>query len=146
LVPAARYKESVDSETLTVVYVFRRGDLANPCFFIPTNGKPALCVKFCPKLFKKESNRNTVDLFDIPYKMVFAVATTDSIMVYSTQSLVPIILVSNIIGHIHYATLTDISWNGSKIMGVSSSDGYCSFMIFDKNELGEELPLEGNFF
>lgn len=31
-------------------------------------------------------------------------------------------------------------------MGVSSSDGYCSFMIFNKNDLGEELPLEGMFF
>jgi len=146
LVPAARYKESADSETRTVVYVFRRGDLANPCFCIPTNGKPALCVRFCPKLFKKDPNvKNSVNLFDIPYKMVFAVATTDSILLYSTQSLVPVILVSNIIGNIHFAPLTDISWTGSKMMGVSSSDGYCSFMIFDKNELGDELPLEGNF-
>ena len=82
-------------------------------------------------------------MFDLPYKMVFAVATTDSILIYSTQSFVPIILVSNIIGNIHFATLTDISWNGSKVMGVSSSDGYCSFMIFDKNDLGTELGIEG---
>jgi len=144
LVPAARYKESADSETRTVVYVFRRGDLANPCFCIPTNGKPALCVRFCPKLFKKDTTnaRNSVNMFDIPYKMVFAVATTDSILLYSTQSLVPVILVSNIIGNIHFAPLTDISWVGSKMMGVSSSDGYCSFMLFDKNDLGEELPIE----
>ena len=118
--------------------------MATPCLLIPTNNKAALCVKFCPKIFKKDPvSPNTVELFDLPYKMIFAVATTDAILVYSTQSLVPIVVVSNILGNTHFAPLTDMSWKETKMLGVSSSDGYCSFLIFDKQELGEELPIEG---
>jgi chromatin assembly factor 1 subunit B len=141
LVPTGQYKESPDSPAMSVVYVYRRGNLNSPCFFIPTNNKPSLCVRFCPKLFKLDSN-NKNSLFDVPYKMVFAIATTDAVLIYSTQSLVPLLIVSNISGNLHYASLTDMSWNGTKLLGISCSDGYCSFLSMNQNELGEELPEE----
>lgn len=40
-------------------------------------------------------------------------------------------------GNYHYAALTDLAWKGDKMLAVSSSDGYCSFMIFKDNSLGE---------
>lgn len=141
----AQYKKSPESPATAVVYAYRRGDLSTPCLLIPTNNKPALCVRFCPVIFKKDpEGPNTVQIFDLPYKMVYAIATTDSVLVYSTQCLIPIIIIANITGNIHYASITDMSWNSSKLLGISSSDGFCSFMIFEPSELGQELPKEGN--
>jgi len=62
-------------------------------------------VKFCPRLFKKDPE-NSFNYFDLEYKMIFALATEDSILIYSTQSLTPIFIV----GNIHYALINDLSW------------------------------------
>ena len=40
-------------------------------------------------------------------------------------------------GNYHYAALTDLCWKGPNILAVSSSDGFCSFMFFKENQLGE---------
>jgi chromatin assembly factor 1 subunit B len=64
-------------------------------------------VKFCPYLFRKDpKSENQVEIIDLPYKMIFAVASIDLVALYSTQSHFPI----SIIQGIHYAPLTDISW------------------------------------
>lgn len=44
--------------------------------------------------------------FALPYRMVYAVATQDSIMIYDTQQKTPICIVSNL----HCATFTDLAW------------------------------------
>jgi len=64
--------------------------------------------------------------------MVFAVGTIDSLFIYDTQSVSPRFAITNI----HFQSLTDIAWNGSNMLAVSSADGYISFFIFEKNELG----------
>jgi len=83
---------------------------------------------------------NEFSTLDIPYKMVFAIATIDQVLIYNTQSLLPIA----IFGNIHYATLTEMSFKGSSILGISSCDGSCSFIEFKHGELGEEYSSEGN--
>lgn len=45
-------------------------------------------------------------LVHLPYRVVFAVASEDSVLFYDTQQLFPFGYVSNI----HYHTLSDISW------------------------------------
>lgn len=42
----------------------------------------------------------------LPYRMIFAVATQHSIMIYDTQQISPIAVISNI----HYTRLTDVAW------------------------------------
>lgn len=93
---------------------------------IPTNGEPALVCKFCPILFKKP--KTDAGLFKQNYYMVFAIATSGSVLIYDTMSMMPICGM----GNYHYATITSLSWRGSNILGMSSSDGYCSFMIFEE--------------
>ena len=44
--------------------------------------------------------------FALPYRVVYAVATQDAVLVYDTQQQTPIIVVSNL----HFATFTDITW------------------------------------
>lgn len=44
--------------------------------------------------------------FSLPYRMVYAVATEDSILLYDTQQQTPLCVVSNL----HCATFTDLTW------------------------------------
>ena len=44
--------------------------------------------------------------FSLPYRMVYAVATQDSVLLYDTQQQTPICVVSNL----HCATFTDLTW------------------------------------
>jgi len=44
--------------------------------------------------------------FNLPYRMVYAVATQDAVHVYDTQQQKPLCIVSNL----HFATFTDLTW------------------------------------
>ena len=87
----------------------------------------------------KESQENNDDdkkpPFSLPYRMVYAVATQDAIMVYDTQQQLPLCIVSNL----HYATFTDLCWatDGQSLV-MTSTDGFASMIVFD-DELGEVI-------
>lgn len=84
----------------------------------------------------KETN---FKLFDIDYRLVFAVATLTSIYVYDTEHIHPIAALQDA----HYSTLTDLSWSSDgNILAISSADGYVSLIQFDNGELGEVLDKE----
>ncbi|KAL8277117.1 hypothetical protein RQP46_010445 [Phenoliferia psychrophenolica] len=72
-------------------------------------------------------------LFDLPYRMVYAVATLDCVFLYDTQQAGPIC----VFGNLHYAPFTDLTWSSDgQTLVVSSQDGYCSIVAFDPLELG----------
>ncbi|KAL1304086.1 hypothetical protein AAFC00_000521 [Neodothiora populina] len=72
-------------------------------------------------------------VFDLPYRLVYAVATQDAIHVYDTQQAKPLCVVSNL----HYATFTDLTWsNDGLTLLITSSDGFCSCLTFVPGELG----------
>lgn len=52
------------------------------------------------------SHPNPKPAFSLPYRMVYAVATQDSVLLYDTQQKTPICVVSNL----HCATFTDLAW------------------------------------
>ena len=67
--------------------------------------------------------------------MIFAVATIDTVYIYDTQQHQPIAS----LGNLHYATYTDLAWSSTgETLLLSSADGFCSVVQFEKNELGEE--------
>ncbi|KAI0539613.1 WD40 repeat-like protein [Xylaria digitata] len=89
-----------------------------------------------------ETNASTVGpkpTFALPYRMVYAVATQDAVLLYDTQQTTPICVVSNL----HLATFTDLAWSsdGSTLL-ISSSDGFCSTLSFAPGELGQEYKGE----
>ena len=47
-----------------------------------------------------------MELFALPYRMVFAVAAQNAVLIYDTQQPIPFAKVSNI----HYTRLTDLAW------------------------------------
>lgn len=63
----------------------------------------------------------------LPYRMVFAVASEDSILLYDTQQTLPFGLVANI----HYHTLSDLAWYSSTLLYcVLSSVRFHIFLSF----------------
>ena len=69
------------------------------------------------------------------YRHIFAVASLDSVTIYSTQKshTKPIAFLSNL----HYAPLTDISWSkDGRTLLLSSTDGFCTLVEFEGDELG----------
>lgn len=138
LLPAAIFKSAPGEKPVFTVYGFTRKNLNHPSFHLPGFEKCPIGVRFCPYLFRKEPNiPKNQELLDLPYKMVFAVASLDVITIYSTQSTVPLALVRNV----HYHSITDISFSKDKYLLISSSDGYCSVVGFADNILGERLPI-----
>ncbi|KAK2188752.1 hypothetical protein NP493_123g03032 [Ridgeia piscesae] len=81
-------------------------------------------------------------LFKLPYRMIFAVATEDAVLVYDTQQPQPLAFFTNI----HYHQLSDITWShDGRVLVISSTDGYCTLVTFEAGELGEpynQRPLE----
>ncbi|XP_066222027.1 chromatin assembly factor 1 subunit B [Saccopteryx leptura] len=129
--------ESGENVTNTT-YVFSRKNLKRPVAHLPCPGKATLAVRCCPIYFELRPAVETDGplqgpMVRLPYRLVFAVASEDSVLFYDTQQLFPFGYVSNI----HYHTLSDISWSSDgAFLAISSTDGYCSFVTFEKNELG----------
>ena len=48
----------------------------------------------------------TASVFSLPYRMLFAVATQDTVMIYDTQQAGPLCMFTNL----HYAGFTDVAW------------------------------------
>ncbi|XP_053090551.1 chromatin assembly factor 1 subunit B [Pangasianodon hypophthalmus] len=124
-------------------YVFSRKSFKRPIAHLPCPAKATLAVRCCPVYFELRTKKLEDGLvqplpntFQLPYRLVFAVASEDSIFFYDTQQTVPFGYVSNI----HYHTLSDLSWSrDGSFLAVSSTDGYCSFVSFDELELGTPL-------
>ena len=129
ITPGAQYQNKVDEKPIVASLVFKRGNMSSPSLVLPVKGKPSILARFCPLLFKlpkdyknetttlgvnsgvmnnampksKEGNQEDGMLFNLPYYMVYAVATIEAVIIYSTLSSKPWFIVANI----HYAALSD---------------------------------------
>jgi hypothetical protein len=88
-----------------------------------------------PVLFRLPPNAAASDdKSALPYRSVFAVLTTDSVVIYDTHHDRPLALARGL----HYAGLTDAAWSGDgRTLFVTSSDGYVSILSFGTGELGD---------
>ncbi|SCU97350.1 LADA_0H05820g1_1 [Lachancea dasiensis] len=117
------------------VYVFTRSYLMQnsntPALVLPFLKKPALVIAFNPRYYQLSGSGKPY--IQVPYKLIFAVATTDEVFIYDTESVEPVCT----IGNLHYTPITDLSWcrDGSMLM-ISSTDGFCSYVSIDKGTLG----------
>ncbi|KAI9706646.1 MAG: hypothetical protein M1836_003655 [Candelina mexicana] len=91
-----------------------------------------------PKPAETENNSSTSGpppAFALPYRIVYAVATQDAVLVYDTQQQTPLCVVSNL----HFATFTDLTWSMDGLtLLMTSSDGFCSALGFMPGELGQQ--------
>lgn len=140
LVPAGSYKISSMSESINSAYIFSRKDLSRPALQLPGASKPVVAVRFCPLAFNLRES-NSAGFFKLPYRLVFAIATLNSLYIYDTESVPPIAILAGL----HYAAITDIAWsNNARYLALSSQDGYCTLVEFENDELGIPISLSGN--
>ncbi|CAI0428117.1 unnamed protein product [Linum tenue] len=136
VVPAGSYKTSPSSETVNTAYVFSRKDLSRPALLLPGASKPIIAVRFCPLQFTLRGSNSAAGLFKLPYRLIFAVATLNSLYIYDTESAPPVAVLAGL----HYAAITDIAWSSNgQLLAVSSQDGYCTLVEFENNELGTPI-------
>ncbi|XP_076055042.1 chromatin assembly factor 1, p105 subunit [Oratosquilla oratoria] len=140
--------EIENDKTTHVTYVFSRHCPSKPVMFLPSNDKYAIASKYCPILFElkplpkeydeeseetEEPWQRYANLFNLPYRMVCAIATENAVLFYDTQQPIPFAKISNF----HYTRLSDLAWSDDgRILVVSSTDGYCSLISFAEGELG----------
>jgi len=74
-----------------------------PAVYLPSNNQYTVAVRCCPLLFELWDRES---MFALPYRMILAVATQTSVLLYDTQQPEPFGIVTNI----HYTRLTDVSW------------------------------------
>lgn len=78
---------------------------------LPGAAKSVVAARFCPRIFRTlhSNGDGAPDLssaLKLPYRLVYAVATLDSLFLYDTQRLTPICLLAGL----HYAAISDIAW------------------------------------
>ena len=118
------------------VYGFLKTQINKPAFMLPGIKNHATCIRFCPYLFKlKNSDQGILNL---PYRILFAVGTIDHLLIYSTESTMPVAIVKNI----HLDSINDIAWMGDSLIIVASSDGFCSFIQLQRDLVGERLQFD----
>ncbi|KAI9145034.1 WD40-repeat-containing domain protein [Paraphysoderma sedebokerense] len=111
----------------------------NPLGHFPCHKKPATIVKVSPVFYKHQSDDDISMGFKLSYRMLIAIGTTDSVIIYDTKQFNPIVYLTGV----HYASITDLAWSrDGRILFVTSCDAFCSMISFEKNELGE--PVEWN--
>lgn len=127
-------KTDKPSKLQNTTYIFTRYS-KEPVVVIPSPDHFTVAVRCCPTIFKLQPHtENNPPVIDLPYRMVYAIASKGSIYLYDTQQRLPFGSISNI----HYSRLTDISWSSDgRILIVSSFDGFCTLIAFDDGELGE---------
>ncbi|KAJ0970476.1 hypothetical protein J5N97_023353 [Dioscorea zingiberensis] len=104
---------------------------------LPGASKPVVVARFCPVVFHLRGSKSA-GLFKLPYRVVFAVATFNSLYIYDTESAPPIAIFAGL----HYAAVTDIAWSSdAKYIALSSRDGYCTVIEFENDELGMPFCL-----
>jgi chromatin assembly factor 1 subunit B len=116
------------------VYVYIRSGLnKGPVVHLPGLRKPAIVVRFSPVKYKLIDNIET-NVFSLPYRMLFGIATQDSILIYDTQRLNCVAVATSI----HYAVITDIAWSSDgRSLFVSSNDGFVSCAVLSNAITGE---------
>ncbi|BHF67035.1 Chromatin assembly factor 1 subunit B [Sparganum proliferum] len=120
-------------------HIFLRGAYARPCISLPTGPRPVVAVRFCPQAFQLRlltlrPGVTCTSVIDLPYRLLFCLVLEDGLLFYDTQQVQPFAQVSQI----HYQALNDAAWSSdARFVVTSSTDGYCSFIYFQVEELGK---------
>ncbi|KAH7928347.1 WD40 repeat-like protein [Leucogyrophana mollusca] len=72
---------------------------------------------------------STGSIFALPYRMLYAVLTKDTVAIYDSQQAGPVCMLTKL----HYDEFTDMTWSpDGQCLILSSRDGYCTIVIFDE--------------
>ena len=94
------------------MYVCKCINIFSPSAQLPCGKQAAIAVRFSNVLYHTNTTNNDNDnnndrmLSNLPYEMVFAVATINEVIVYHTSQTKPIALLRDL----HITEITDITW------------------------------------
>lgn len=121
------------SESSFCTYLFARHHFDQPYKVLTGLEKPSVVIRPNPVLFQLPPSTSSSSSAALPYRSIFAVLTTDTVVIYDTNHNRPIAMVRGL----HYAGLTDAAWSADgRTLFVTSSDGYISILSFGLGELG----------
>ncbi|KAI9030864.1 WD40-repeat-containing domain protein [Phycomyces nitens] len=125
--------EGVSDEVRNCAYIYGRNLLQRgPVAYNGNHPKPSTVVRWCSKPYERRSKHYRTT-FGLEYRMLYAVATQDTIYIHDTQQTRPICVLSGM----HYAPIMDLAWSpDGTILMFASSDGYLSAVVFADGELG----------
>ena len=97
---------------------------------IPGSKQPSIAVRCSPLKY------NTTRIHNLPYTLIYAIASKDAVLIYATHSSKPLYAFIDF----HYATITDLAWDKSGMkLFFTSSDGFLTIVQFEEKELGGVL-------
>uniref|UniRef100_A0A1Y1LVS8 CAF1B/HIR1 beta-propeller domain-containing protein n=1 Tax=Photinus pyralis TaxID=7054 RepID=A0A1Y1LVS8_PHOPY len=138
IVPSGCIESANGKMAKNATYVFAVADLSQPVAVIPSPKQITIAVRCCPVLFElRPDGRDT--LINLPYRMIIAIATDSDVVLYDTQQVAPFAHLRRI----HYTRITDLAWSSDGLLLVASStDGFCTLITFQKEELGIQYTKE----
>lgn len=106
-------------------YVMTRGAIGSyPVAMFTGFSKAVIGIRCNPRLFPLKST----SMFALPYRVVWAAYSVDSVAIFDTSSKCPKLVISDL----HYGSLTDVSWSPSGLeLIVTATDGFCSLIRLD---------------
>ncbi|XP_057657909.1 uncharacterized protein LOC130894897 [Diorhabda carinulata] len=132
VVPSGYFHVDDSKRAIHCTLVFTMDNWTEPAAVLPLDGQSSTVVRFCPLLFQQRENGPEPSI-KLPYRMIFAVGTDHDIILYDTQQPKPFARFHEI----HYTRITDLTWSSDGLLLVASStDGFCTLITFEKEELG----------
>lgn len=138
IVPSGGIETANGKMAKNATYIFAVADLSQPVAVIPSPKQITIAVRCCPILFELRPDGSD-SLINLPYRMIIAIATDSDVVLYDTQQVAPFAHLRKI----HYTRITDLAWSSDGLLLVASStDGFCTLITFQKEELGVQYTKE----
>ncbi|SPQ94916.1 unnamed protein product (mitochondrion) [Plasmodiophora brassicae] len=120
-------------DSTSCTFLWHRRYLDKPLYIYSSPHRHTVATAFSPVLYKLQSTAKVHD--GLPsYRMVFAVAYRDGVVIYDTERDLPLASIAGL----HYMPITDLAWapDGCTLF-VSSAEGFVSAITFDPSDIGE---------
>jgi chromatin assembly factor 1 subunit B len=121
------------------IQVFKTSAPRTPVAHLPFPNHPPVVVRSCPAFLalRNADDGAAPSVFDLPYRMLFAAAALDEVVIYDSQQQVPLAVLRGL----HYSSIHDMTWSSDgRYLLFASADGYCSIVTLSDAERGELLP------
>ncbi|KAF8503052.1 WD40 repeat-like protein [Hysterangium stoloniferum] len=91
---------------------------------------PTMSTDGLPPVHAPAPSVSHTSIFALPYRMLFAIATMDTITIHDTQQAGPVCMFTKL----HYDEFTDMAWSpDGQCLMLTSRDGFCTIIVLDEH-------------